>query len=75
MASLKDLERQAQDLTAEERARLAEVLLDSLHASPTDEIQAAWDREIAERVAAYERGEMKTHAAEEVLAEAKRLAR
>lgn len=74
-ASLKDLERQAQDLPAEERARLAELLLESLHERPAAEIQAAWDREIAERVAAYERGESKTYAAEEVLAEARRLSR
>ena len=74
-ASLKDLERQAQDLSADERARLAEVLLESLQEPPAAEIQAAWDREVSERVAAYERSESKTHPAEEVLAEARRLSR
>lgn len=37
------------------------------------EIQAAWDREIEARVAAYERGESKTYPADEVFAEARRL--
>jgi putative addiction module component (TIGR02574 family) len=75
MASLKDLEQQAQQLSADDRARLAEVLLESLQAPPTADIQAAWNREIAERVAAYDRGEAETYAAEEVFAEARRLAR
>lgn len=70
--SLKDLERQAQSLSAEERARLAEVLLESLREPPLPEIETAWDREIAERVAAYDRGEATVYAAEDVLAEARR---
>jgi putative addiction module component (TIGR02574 family) len=74
-ASLKDLEQQAQQLSPEDRARLAEVLLESLQGPVAADIQAAWDHEIAERVAAYDRGEATTHAAEEVFAEAKRLGR
>ena len=42
---------------------------------PLPEIEAAWDREIAERVAAYDRGEATVYAAEDVLAEARRLGR
>jgi len=41
-------------------------------AQPLPEIEAAWDREIAERVAAYDRGEAAVYAAEDVLAEARR---
>ncbi len=74
-ASLKDLERQAQALSPEERARLAEVLLESLREPVAKDIQKAWDLEVAERVAAYDRGEAETHAAAEVLAEARRLGR
>jgi len=73
--TLKELEKKAKALTAEERAQLAEVLLESLHDTPLLEIEAAWDREIEERVAAYDRGEVQTVSAEEVFAEARRLAR
>jgi putative addiction module component (TIGR02574 family) len=73
--ALKELERQARSLTPEERARLAESLLESLRDAPIAEIEAAWDREIEERVAAYDRGELETFSAEDVFAEARRLAR
>jgi putative addiction module component (TIGR02574 family) len=73
--ALKELEKQATSLTADERARLAELLLESIQDSPLAEIEAAWDREIEERAAAYDRGELQTISAEEVFAEARRLAR
>ena len=72
---LRELERQAKALTAEERARLAEVLLESLQDAPIADIEAAWDREIEQRTAAYDRGELQTVSAEEVFAEARRLAK
>jgi putative addiction module component (TIGR02574 family) len=53
---------------------LVELLLDSLHEPPLPEIEAAWDAEISRRVAAFERGEVQTFAAEEVFAQAKRIA-
>ena len=74
-ASLKELEKQAQALSQEDRARLAEILLESLRDPVAKDIQKAWDLEVTERVAAYDRGEAETHAAEEVLAEARRLDR
>jgi hypothetical protein len=46
-----------------------------LREPPLPEIEAAWDREISERVAAYERGEATVYAAEDVFAEARRLGR
>jgi putative addiction module component (TIGR02574 family) len=73
--TLKELEEQARALTAEERARLAEVLLESLQDAPIAEIEAAWDAEIEQRIAAYDRGELQTFSAEDVFAEARRLAR
>ncbi|MGH2669091.1 MAG: addiction module protein [Burkholderiales bacterium] len=73
--TLKELEQQARSLSAEERAQLAETLLESLREAPLAEIEAAWDQEIAERVAAYDRGELKAFSAEEVFAEARRLVR
>lgn len=73
--ALKVLEKQAQALAPEERAQLAELLLESLQDAPLSEIEAAWDREIEARAAAYDRGELQTNSAEEVFAEARRLAR
>ena len=74
-SSLKDLEKMARTLAAEERAQLAEALLESLQASPLSDIEMLWNREIAARVAAYDRGETQTCAAEDVFAEARRLSR
>ncbi len=48
-SALRKFEKQAKSLTAEERAQLAEVLLESLRAEPLAEIEAAWDREIEAR--------------------------
>lgn len=73
--SLKDLEKMAHALAAEERAKLAESLLASLQVAPLSDIEALWDREIEARVAAYDRGETQTYAAEDVFAEARRLSR
>ena len=73
--TLKELEQQARALSPEERAKLAEALLDSLRDAPVAEIEAAWEREIEVRAAAYDRGELQTVTAEEVFAEARRLAR
>jgi len=72
---LKELEQRAKSLTPEERARLAQILLESLEQPPATDIKAAWDREIEQRVAAYERGELQTISAEDVFAEARRLAK
>ena len=74
-SSLKDLEKMARTLAAEERAQLAEALLESLQASPLSDIETLWNREIEARVAAYARGETQTYAAEDVFAEARRLSR
>ena len=74
-ATLQELERQARSVSPEERARLADVLLRSLRDAPIAEIEAAWDREIEKRVAAYDRGELETFSAESVFAEARHLAR
>mgnify|MGYP001574874521 CR=1 FL=1 len=73
-ASFEEVEQQAQALAADDRARLAESLLESLQ-SPLSDIEAAWAREIEDRVAAFDRGEMQAYAAEDVFAEARRLSR
>jgi putative addiction module component (TIGR02574 family) len=73
--SLADIERQARMLSPDERARLVNVLLESLRETSLAEIEAAWEREVAERVARYDRGEVQIYGAEDVFAEAKRIAR
>ena len=69
-----DLAERGRALVPEERSRLVELLLESLHEPPLSEIEAAWEKEIECRVAAYERGEVETFAAEDVFAEARRIA-
>ena len=69
-----ELAERSQALTPEDRSRLVDLLLESLHEPSLDEIQQAWDLEIERRVAAYERGEVETFAAEDVYAEARRIA-
>jgi putative addiction module component (TIGR02574 family) len=73
-ASFNEIERQAQALAAEERAKLAETLLESLQ-TPLSEIEAEWAQEIEERIAEFDRGETQAYAAEDVFAEARRLTR
>jgi len=72
-ASLRQVEEQARALDADDRAQLAESLLESLHA-PLADIEAAWADEIEQRVAAFDRGEIPAYPAEDVFAEARRMA-
>ncbi|RYF17836.1 MAG: addiction module antitoxin RelB [Comamonadaceae bacterium] len=72
--ALADLMKRARSLEPQDRIRLVELLLDSLHDEPVAETEAAWDKEIRRRVEAFERGEVKTYAAEDVFAEARRIA-
>lgn len=74
-ALLAELEQQASTLSPEERAHPAEVLLESLRDTSLSEIETEWNREIESRVAAFDRGELPTYSAEEVFAEARRMAR
>ena len=70
-ALLKNIEEQAHALSAEDRASLAESMLESLH-TPIDDIESAWAEEIEDRVRAFDRGEIPSYSAEEVFAEAHR---
>ena len=56
--SLAEIEQQARSLLADDRARIAEVLLESLRGTSLSDIEAAWNQEIEQRIAAYERGEL-----------------
>jgi len=70
-----EIEQQARSLPPEERARLAESLLESLREEGISEVEAAWEEEIEARVAAYRRGEAEAIDAETVLAELRQIAR
>ena len=69
-----ELAQRGRALEARDRERLVDLLLDSLAESPDPDVEEAWRREIRRRVAAYERGEAVLYDADEVMAEAKRLA-
>ena len=66
-----ELEREARLLSPEERAQLADALLESLREERIAEVEAAWAVEIERRVAAHRRGEAKLVPAEEVFAKAR----
>lgn len=62
-----ELRRQALALSPDQRALLADELLDSVQESP-EEVEAAWAEELERRLQAYERGELQTETYEEVQA-------
>ncbi len=62
-------------LTPEDRSRLIDLLLVSLHEGPLTEVEAAWDEEVERRLSAYDRGETQPIDGEKVLGEARQLAR
>jgi putative addiction module component, TIGR02574 family len=68
-----EIERSARLLSAEERARLAEAMTESLRGAVPSEIEAEWEAEIRRRVEAYERGEMTLIPAEDVFAKARKI--
>jgi putative addiction module component (TIGR02574 family) len=70
-----ELSARAKTLPLEDRARLAEELLDSLQEASDVDAEAAWEREIERRVAEIESGAAKLIPAEDVHAEARRLIR
>ncbi|MCS5693235.1 addiction module protein [Cyanobium sp. FGCU-6] len=71
-SSLHQIEKQARALSAEDRAKLAECMLESLHTS-IEEIEAAWSEEIALRIEAFEKGDICAYSAEQVFAEARQI--
>lgn len=70
---LVELEQKAFTLPPDERAHLAEAMLESLRGTPMSEIETGWEQEIKNRVAAFDRGELQTHSATDVFANARRM--
>jgi len=71
--TLFEIEQQASLLPPDERAKLAEFLLESLQGKILTEIEQEWEQEIARRVSAFDAGGVFTIPAQDVFAEAKRL--
>ena len=67
-----ELSQKAQTLHPEQRARLAELLLDSIHQSADRTIEDAWDEELQKRIDEVDRGGAKLVSAEEVFAQVRR---
>ncbi len=73
---LAELEKKTRELSREERAELALILLESLDITEDQAaVDESWRVEIERRVAKYERGEAKVIPGEDVFAEARRITR
>ena len=70
-----ELSKRARELSPEDRARLAEELLESLEVGLDPEVDAAWDEELRKRVAEVEAGVVKLVPADEVFARVRRALR
>ena len=70
-----ELSQKAQTLRPEERARLAELLLDSIHQSTDQTVEDAWDEELQKRIDEVDRGVARLISAEEVFAQVRRAIR
>ena len=67
-----ELAQQAQTLGVQDRARLAELLLDSIHVSPDSAIDDAWDAELLRRINEVDRGVAVLVSAEDAFAQVRR---
>ena len=70
---VEELSERARAMSPDDRALLAERLLDSLHDEAESDAEAAWDQEIARRVEQLASGSPRLVAAEDVHAEARRI--
>ena len=67
-----ELSQQAQTLGVQDRARLAELLLDSIHVSPDSAIDDAWDAELLRRINEVDRGVAVLVSAEDAFGQVRR---
>lgn len=70
-----ELSQKAQTLRPEQRARLAELLLDSIHQSADRTVADAWDDELRKRIDEVDRGVAELVSAEEVFTQIRRTIR
>jgi len=64
-----ELSQKSQALAPEDRARLAEMLLDSIHLSVDQAIEDAWDEELKRRIDEVEQGTASLVSAEDAFAQ------
>ena len=69
-----ELVQRGRALAPEDRERLVDQLLESLNEPAAAELDAAWEAEIEQRLAAYDQGAVQAVDAAEVFAKARRLA-
>ncbi len=67
-----ELSQKSRALRPEERARLAELLLDSIHLCEDQAIEDAWDGELKRRIDEVDRGVAKLVSAEDAFAQVRR---
>jgi len=67
-----DLEQRARRLSAEDRARLALALIESLESADEGDVEEAWRAEAERRCAELDRGDVKPIPAAEVFADVRR---
>lgn len=67
-----ELSQQAQTLGVQDRARLAELLLDSIHVGPDKAIDDAWDAELLRRINELDRGVAVLVSAEDAFTQVRR---
>lgn len=67
-----ELSQQAQTLGAQDRARLAELLLDSIHLNPDSAVDDAWDAELLRRIDEVDCGVAVLVSAEDAFARVRR---
>lgn len=70
-----ELAQRGMALSTEERSRLVDLLLESLHEASIDEVEKSWDIEIERRLAEYDRGAVTSIASEDVFSKARSIAR
>lgn len=73
--TLDEIAKQALKLSAEQRAQLADLLEESLETAPPDQIRKLWVEEALRRRDEVRSGRVKPVPGEEVMAEARRLAK
>jgi putative addiction module component (TIGR02574 family) len=66
-----DLSKQANSLSEADRARLAELLLESIHVPLGDDVNLAWDAEIKSRIEEITQGRVALIPAADVFAQAR----
>jgi putative addiction module component (TIGR02574 family) len=66
---VEELSQKSQALRPQDKARLAELLLDSIHRREDAAIDVAWDLELARRIDEVERGTAKLVSAEDAFAQ------